>query len=239
MTKAQKSKKAIVYENLKKRIINHSLKPGEPLNEAVLSKELKISKTPIREAFQQLEKEGFIENIPGRGAFVSRISIQDIRELFEIREILECEVIRRVASKGDFKSQRPRPSGRNLNPRTGTETRPRKVISRQEIRSTPLSLKLSETSDSLNTTRGSRNILRGCGFTSSTRSTRSALSSPSKSILKSWRRSWSPGPAEGGESDAGPPAEFSGVPEEDHINLKGLRRNLFQHGQCPVLFKGG
>ena len=53
----QKSKKAIVYETLKKRIISHSLHPGEPLNESVLSKELKISKTPVREAFQQLEKE--------------------------------------------------------------------------------------------------------------------------------------------------------------------------------------
>ena len=98
----QKSKKAIVYETLKKRIINHILKSGDPLNESTLSKELKMSKTPIREAFQQLEKEGFIENIPGRGAFVSRISIQDIREIFEIREILECEVIKRVASKGDL-----------------------------------------------------------------------------------------------------------------------------------------
>jgi DNA-binding GntR family transcriptional regulator len=97
----QKSKKAIVYETLKKRIINHSLHPGEPLNESVLSKELKISKTPVREAFQQLEKEGFIESVPGRGAFVSKISIQDIRELFEIREILECQVIRRVALKSD------------------------------------------------------------------------------------------------------------------------------------------
>jgi len=98
----QKSKKAIVYETLKKRIINHILQSGDPLSESTLSKELKISKTPIREAFQQLEKEGFIESIPGRGAFVSRISIQDIREIFEIRQILECEVIKRVASKGDL-----------------------------------------------------------------------------------------------------------------------------------------
>ncbi len=102
MANGSKSKKVIVFENLKKRVINHSLKPGDPLNEGVLSKELKISKTPIREALQQLEKEGFIQNIPGKGAFVSRISFQDIRELFEIREILECEVIKRVASKGDI-----------------------------------------------------------------------------------------------------------------------------------------
>jgi GntR family transcriptional regulator, rspAB operon transcriptional repressor len=98
----QKSKKTFVYENLKKRIINHSLKPGDPLTESVLAKELKISKTPLREAMQQLEKEGFIENIPGKGAFVSRINVQDIREIFEIREILECEVIKRVAMKGSF-----------------------------------------------------------------------------------------------------------------------------------------
>ena len=102
MGNGSKSKKVIVYENLKKRIINHSLSPGEPLNESVLTKELGISKTPIREAFQQLEKEGFVENIPGKGSFVSRISVQDIREIFEIREILECEVIKRVASKGNL-----------------------------------------------------------------------------------------------------------------------------------------
>lgn len=101
MKNSSKSKKAIVYEDLKSRIINNSLKLGEPLNEGILSEELKISKTPIREALQQLEKEGFIENIPGKGAFVSLISIQDIREIFEIREILECAVIRRAAIKVD------------------------------------------------------------------------------------------------------------------------------------------
>jgi DNA-binding GntR family transcriptional regulator len=101
MKNSPKSKKTIVYENLKGRIIKNLINPGEPLNEGVLSKELKISKTPIREALQQLEKEGFIESIPAKGAFVSMISIQDIREIFEIREVLECEVIRRAALKAD------------------------------------------------------------------------------------------------------------------------------------------
>lgn len=96
------SKKAFVYENLKNRIIHNLISPGEALNEGVLSKELKISKTPIREALQQLEKEGFIESVPAKGAFVSKISIQDIREIFEIREILECEVVKRAALKVDL-----------------------------------------------------------------------------------------------------------------------------------------
>jgi len=96
-----KSKKSIVYETLKKKIIDSSMKPGEPLIEAVLSKAMKISKTPVREALQQLERDGFVENVPGRGCFVSRISFQDIKELFEIREILECEVVKRAALKCD------------------------------------------------------------------------------------------------------------------------------------------
>ena len=96
-----KSKKSIVYEALKRKIIINSLKPGEPLNEGILSKEMKISKTPVREALQQLERDGFVENVPGRGCFVSRISFQDVKELFETREILECEVIKRAALKGD------------------------------------------------------------------------------------------------------------------------------------------
>jgi DNA-binding GntR family transcriptional regulator len=102
MPNSAKSKKVIVYENLKRRIITNILKPGDPLNEGVLSKELKISKTPVREALQQLEKKGLVENLPGKGAFVSRFSFQDIRELCEIRDIMECEVIKRVASKGDL-----------------------------------------------------------------------------------------------------------------------------------------
>jgi len=102
MAQNNKNKKALVYENLKKRIVANLLKPGDPLNEGVLSKELNTSKTPVREALQQLEKEGFVENIPGKGAFVSRFSFQDIRELFEIREILEAEIIRNVVAKGGF-----------------------------------------------------------------------------------------------------------------------------------------
>jgi len=96
-----RNKKSTAYENLKKKIISGLLQPGEPLNEGILSKEFKISKTPIREALQRLERDGFVEDIPGRGCFVSRISFQDIKELFEIREILECEVVKRAALRGD------------------------------------------------------------------------------------------------------------------------------------------
>lgn len=99
--KETNSKKSIAYDTLKQRIITQAMKPGEPINDGLLSRELGISKTPIREAIQQLEREGFIDNIPSKGNFVSHISIQDLRELFEIREMLECEAIKRAATRRD------------------------------------------------------------------------------------------------------------------------------------------
>ena len=105
MPNALKSKKELAYEAIKKRIINNSLSPGGPLNEVLLARDLNTSTTPLREALQQLQKEGFVENVPGRGSFVSRISTQDVRELFEIREILECEVVKKVVANGLVREQ--------------------------------------------------------------------------------------------------------------------------------------
>ena len=96
------SKKILVYECLKKRIISNQLKPLELLNEAFLATEFQVSKTPVREALHQLEKGGLISNIPQKGWFVSEINIKDIRELFEVREILECAAVRMVVQKGDI-----------------------------------------------------------------------------------------------------------------------------------------
>ena len=98
---SRKSKSKKVYENLRRRIANNLLKPLQPLNERVLAQELKISKTPIREALQQLKKEGFVENVPNKGFFVSRISVHDIREIFEVREILECRAASLAALRAD------------------------------------------------------------------------------------------------------------------------------------------
>lgn len=92
-----KSKKTTVYEKIKKRIINGSVAPGLPINENEFAQDLNVSKTPVREALRQLEREGLVENIPGRGSGVTHITFQDIREIFEIREIIECGVAKRVA----------------------------------------------------------------------------------------------------------------------------------------------
>lgn len=96
-----KSKKMIVYEQLKEKILTDLLRPLDSLNEKKLAQELKTSKTPVREALQRLEKEGFVENIPTKGYFVARISVHDIREIYELREILECSAARIAALNAD------------------------------------------------------------------------------------------------------------------------------------------
>jgi DNA-binding GntR family transcriptional regulator len=90
------NKKTVVYEKIKSRIIEGKLTPGLPINENGFAQDLNVSKTPVREALRQLEREGLVENIPGRGSAVTHITFQDIREIFEIREIIECGAARRA-----------------------------------------------------------------------------------------------------------------------------------------------
>jgi len=83
------SYKEKAFKEIRKEILSNRLTPGQSLNEKSLSKHLKFSKTPIREAIQLLHKEGLVDVIPQKGAFVAQISINDIKEIIQIREGLE------------------------------------------------------------------------------------------------------------------------------------------------------
>ncbi|HAJ33069.1 MAG TPA: hypothetical protein DCK79_06820 [Candidatus Atribacteria bacterium] len=87
------------YENIKLQIVKGNLKPGERLLEEKLSKVMKISRAPIREAFNRLEKEGFVTIIPRKGAVVSNITTKEIENIFEIREAIEPLAARKSFSK--------------------------------------------------------------------------------------------------------------------------------------------
>lgn len=78
-----------VYESIKERIINLSFSPGEQLFEKELGDSLGVSKSPIRDAFHRLEQEGLVYTIPFRGCFVSKLSIQEFKEIFQLRQALE------------------------------------------------------------------------------------------------------------------------------------------------------
>jgi DNA-binding GntR family transcriptional regulator len=92
------NKKHRVYELLKEKIVKNELKPQEYLNEQLIARDLGVSKTPVREAMQKLEHERLITTIPNKGSFVSNVGIDRIREVFQIREVMECAAARLAAA---------------------------------------------------------------------------------------------------------------------------------------------
>lgn len=78
-----------IYDMLRKEIITLRLSPGEPLSEENLAKRFKVSRTLVREALRRLNHEGLVEQIPRKGAFVAKIGLTDVREIFQIREATE------------------------------------------------------------------------------------------------------------------------------------------------------
>jgi len=78
-----------VYETLRTSILAGKLLPGQPLVEAHVSAQLNTSKTPLREAFLRLEAEGLITLSPHRGAVVSQLSLQELRNCQYVRFVLE------------------------------------------------------------------------------------------------------------------------------------------------------
>ena len=85
------------YHYLKEKILNLELKPGQQINIEEFTEKLEVSRTPIREAFLKLASEGLIEVRPRVGYFVVEITEQDIRDLFEIREIIETRATKKAS----------------------------------------------------------------------------------------------------------------------------------------------
>ncbi len=78
-----------VYAELRRRILDADLAPGERLIESALAAELGVSRTPYREAVRLLMAEGLLEQLPTGGIVVSAVSARDIEELYAVRAALE------------------------------------------------------------------------------------------------------------------------------------------------------
>ncbi len=87
------------YEKISEWIMDGTFKPGEALVEGELAAKLNISRTPVREVINRLETEGLLERIPHRGVIVANISLQNIKDFFEIREMLEGLAARKTAGR--------------------------------------------------------------------------------------------------------------------------------------------
>jgi DNA-binding GntR family transcriptional regulator len=87
------------YADIKRLILNGTVGPGEFLSERQLAARLQMSKTPIKSALERLEAEGFIGVSPQQGIVVHDLSLEEIADQFEIREILEPYVVRQLAGR--------------------------------------------------------------------------------------------------------------------------------------------
>jgi DNA-binding GntR family transcriptional regulator len=78
---------------LREQIITGELAPGQKLNEMEISSNLGISRPPLREAFRVLENEHLVLSIPRKGCYVTKVSMEDCRHIYEAREMIECYAI--------------------------------------------------------------------------------------------------------------------------------------------------
>ena len=89
-----------IYETLRAEVISGQRKPGELLSEAELARSWGVSRSPIREAFRQLEEHHLVRWAPRRGATVARLTVAGLRDIYEVREALEALSAGLAAERG-------------------------------------------------------------------------------------------------------------------------------------------
>ncbi|MCR4651813.1 MAG: GntR family transcriptional regulator [Lachnospiraceae bacterium] len=78
-----------VYHKIREDILDGRYNNNDELREIAIGEELGVSRTPVREAFRQLELEGLIKIIPNKGAYVTGITVKDVKDIYMIRSKLE------------------------------------------------------------------------------------------------------------------------------------------------------
>jgi GntR family transcriptional regulator, rspAB operon transcriptional repressor len=91
----------LAYDKLKHLIITMAFRPGEYVNEAHISKTLKIGRTPVHQALNRLKHEGMVEVIPRKGVIVKAVSLNEIMEVIEVRLVNEAYCARLAASRAE------------------------------------------------------------------------------------------------------------------------------------------
>ena len=99
LTEKPESLTQLVYQALRDAIISKRLPPGERVSEASLARQLRVSKTPVREALLRLHAIGLVEADGGRGGRIVRPSAELIRHTYEVRGSLESLAARLAAER--------------------------------------------------------------------------------------------------------------------------------------------
>lgn len=105
----REDKSLIAYQKIKEEIISENIKQNVYLSENVLARKLNMSRTPIRNALQKLQIEGFIKIIPHQGIILQEVSITEVREIYDLRIAVEVFVIKKAINslnQNDFDNLR-------------------------------------------------------------------------------------------------------------------------------------
>lgn len=93
------SARDLVYAQLRRSIVMSHYQPGERLSLQGLAKEFGVSATPVREALQLLDQEGLVSTKPRSGYYVTHLTLKELLDWFQVREILEVAAIGHAATK--------------------------------------------------------------------------------------------------------------------------------------------
>ena len=89
------------YGIIKQRIFNFELMPGDRFSELELAQQVQVSRTPLRQALQRLQREGFMQVFPKSGWLVTPLDFDQFDELYDFRVLIECFAVRHLCEAED------------------------------------------------------------------------------------------------------------------------------------------
>lgn len=102
----QATKTDRIYEGIKQLILRGELSNDAAVSENALARRFQVSRTPVREAVKRLELEGFVKIIPNQGIMIKEVSINEVKEIYDLRIAIEEFVVKELAellSENDFR----------------------------------------------------------------------------------------------------------------------------------------
>lgn len=100
----KKNLSEIVVDFIKHKILTGEYKEGDHISEVKVADELNISRAPVREGIKELQNQGLIKFLPRKGNYVTRMTLEDVKEVFDIRLLLEYSVIEILINEKKLKA---------------------------------------------------------------------------------------------------------------------------------------
>src|SRR6516162_85611 len=89
----------LIADEIRSSIARGEPPPGGALRQELLAERFGVSRIPVREALRRLEAEGLVVVYPNRGAYVSRLDGEELREIYDLRIMLECDLLARAIAE--------------------------------------------------------------------------------------------------------------------------------------------